>query len=70
MSALQQLIANSAAESQGSQSEAGNKFEKRFNALTRRRENALKDTKGTARLVAVVDPCACMRSRYKRSNQG
>ena len=49
MSALQQLIANSAAESQGSQSEAGNKFEKRFNELTRRRENALKDTKGTAR---------------------
>ena len=62
MSALQQLIANSAAESQGSQSEAGNKFEKRFNELTRRRENALKDTKGTARWwlwlipVLVCDP--------------
>lgn len=57
-------MAASAAESQGSQSasEAGNKVEKRFNELNRRRENALKDSKGTARWwlwlipVLVCDP--------------
>ena len=49
MSALDQLIANSASASPGSGLEAGNKYEKRFNELTTRRENAFKDSKGSAR---------------------
>ena len=50
MSALQQLIVNSAAKSQGSQSEAGSKFEKRFNELTMSFGTALVDS------VLVLDP--------------